>query len=537
MRNVSARAHFLISLFIMGPSLFQIPRQEFDAEKSKVINDIFNKSQLGDVTLLNGQDEFSAHKLVLASVSPVLRSVFERNSQSPLLFLRGTESRLIKSMLSFIYTGEASVEVRDIDEFIKLGNDFELKGLNSKEEEQEKRDFVKKIEEKFSQVEEKQKVISSDQLYSSQEDLVKLKNNPYIKSYEDSVNQMFVIENETRCRCLSCGLTKSRKMIKRHVESHLDGAFEYKCNNCGKTFDRLYKLMLSKFHPCHVHLDLSILDDDQRDKYQETRKIDSIVNEFSLALTDNVQPMDESSLELEHFESGDKNLNKEEVKSEPISFQPSQTAESKNYERDLRRRVFSTEYFQEYDKKLMAACERLDKQVFKCKVCGKIAANRAHIMEHAESHLKGEFQYVCKCGTTLNRKGSVRMHLPCPEAIEHDRQMIQRQIERTQNAKNGSTLEENDGTGTLSPLVVPVSEYEVMIDKFLNKNMEPPHNWLCTNTSCEFNQTNARTRDEALRHIEEVHLPHVTFTCDTATCFERFEKYTVYRKHSKTCEV
>ena len=128
------------------------------------------------------------------------------------------------------------------------------------------------------------------------------------------------------------------------------------------------------------------------------------------------------------------------------------------------------------------------------------------------------------------------MHLPCPEAIEHDRQMIQRQIERTQNAKNGSTLEENDGTGTLSPLVVPVSEYEVMIDKFLNKNMEPPHNWLCTNTSCEFNQTNARTRDEALRHIEEVHLPHVTFTCDTATCFERFEKYTVYRKHSKTCD-
>ena len=109
----------------MGPSLFQVPRQEFDAEKSKVINDIFNKSQLGDVTLLNGKDEFIAHKLVLASVSPVLRSVFERNSQSPLLFLRGTESRLIKSMLSFIYTGKASVEVRDIDEFIKLGIDLE----------------------------------------------------------------------------------------------------------------------------------------------------------------------------------------------------------------------------------------------------------------------------------------------------------------------------------------------------------------------------------------------------------------------------
>ena len=244
-------------------------------------------------------------------------------------------------------------------------------------------------------------------------------------------------------------------MIKRHVESHLDGAFKHKCNNCGKTFDRLYKLMLSKFHPCHMHLDLSILDDDQHDKYQEThsQKIDSIVKDFSLPLSDtnNVQSMDESS-----FEIGDNNLNKEEVKKEPISFQPnlteeSCTDESKKYEKDLRRRLFSTEYFQEYDKKLIDLGERLDKNVFKCKVCGKVAASKGHMMEHAEIHLKGQFQYVCKCGTTLNRKISVRMHLPCPEAVEHDRQLIQRQIKRTQNTKNGSTLEENDGTGTLSP--------------------------------------------------------------------------------------
>ena len=134
----------------MGPSLFQVPRQEFDSEKSKVINDIFNKSQLADVTLLNGRDEFSAHKLILASVSPVLRSVFERSSQNPILFLRGTESRHIKSMLSFIYTGEASVEVRDIDEFIKLGSDLEIKGLDTTEEEKKqeirKIDFVKQIQ-------------------------------------------------------------------------------------------------------------------------------------------------------------------------------------------------------------------------------------------------------------------------------------------------------------------------------------------------------------------------------------------------------
>ena len=85
--------------------------------------------------------------------------------------------------------------------------------------------------------------------------------------------------------------------------------------------------------------------------------------------------------------------------------------------------------------------------------------------------------------------------------------------------------------------VVPVREYEVMIDKFLSRNLGPPHNWLCTNDRCAFNETNARSREEALRHIEEVHLPHVTLTCDSNNCFERFEKYSVYRKHSKACQV
>ena len=505
----------------MGPSLFQVPRQEFDAEKSQVINDIFNKSQLADVTLVNGQDEFSAHKLVLASVSPVLRSIFEKNSSSPLLFLRGTESRLIKSMLSFIYSGEASVELRDIDEFIKLGADLEVKGLNSKEEEeQSKRHFDSKIDEKYDQVEEEgksdlineiQKKVEEKPRYGivSEEDLLKLKNEPHIKSYEESLNQMFVMENEMLCKCLSCGLTKSRKMIKRHVEDHLDGAFKHRCSNCGRTFHKLYKLMFPRYHPCHQHL--------------EAKKIDSIVDEFSLALTDaSTEPnMDESSIELDT--TVDRNM--EEVKDEPLNVSQPILMESytEEYKKDLKRRIFSTDYFREYDNKLIEICEKLSKGLFKCKVCDKVAKNRAHIMEHAEIHLKGQFHHVCQCGTIFNRKIYVGRHLPCPQAVEHDRQLIQSQVE---NNKNGT--EEN---------VVPVGEYEGMIDKFLSRNMAPPHNWLCTNESCAFNETNARSREEALRHIEEVHLPHVSFICDSNNCFERFEKYSVYRKHSKTCQV
>ena len=125
------------------------------------------------------------------------------------------------------------------------------------------------------------------------------------------------------------------------------------------------------------------------------------------------------------------------------------------------------------------------------------------------------------------------MHFPCPEAVEHDRQLIKSQVE---NIRISSTLEEEEESDGEGQVVVPVSEYEIMIDKFLSRNPAPPLNWLCTNNSCAFNETNAKTREEALRHIEEVHLPHVSFTCDNDSCFERFEKYSVYRKHSKTCQ-
>ena len=524
----------------MGPSLFQVPRQEFDSEKSKVINDIFNKSQLADVTLLNGRDEFSAHKLILASVSPVLRSVFERSSQNPILFLRGTESRHIKSMLSFIYTGEASVEVRDIDEFIKLGSDLEIKGLDTTEEEKKqeirKIDFVKQIQQKFNEEEEKrikkQRELSCDRPSNvSQEELQKLKNDPYIKSYQDSVAQMFEMINEMKYKCLSCGLEQSRKKIKKHVESHLEGAFEHKCNNCGKTFDRLYKLLFPFYHPCHKNL--SIVEND--DQGSHPKKFDSIVNNFSLTLKDPIAEQSseesmniETNIDTQSDSFGVDGLNKE-VKVEPtiksIPFKSQKTIETKNYEKDIRRRTFATEYFQEYDRKLTDTFIRVSKDAYQCKVCSKVAAHTAHIKDHCETHLNGQFHYVCKCGESFNRMSYVRRHLPCAAAIEDDRERIQRQIDLSL-----TTTEDR-------PVTVPVGEYEVMIDNYLGKNPEAPFNWLCTGPSCEFNQSLARHREEALRHIEETHLPHVSFTCDAAACGAQFERYSLYKKHAKTCDI
>ena len=62
---------------------------DFEQSKAKVLKDLLKCSSLVDVTLVNDDaHQFGVHKLVLSSVSPVLRKIFEKNPQNhPLLFI------------------------------------------------------------------------------------------------------------------------------------------------------------------------------------------------------------------------------------------------------------------------------------------------------------------------------------------------------------------------------------------------------------------------------------------------------------------
>ena len=69
---------------------FQVDKVEFEQERTKVFQSLLKQLSLTDVTLVNDEDlEISVHKIILSSISPVLRKIFERRPQEqPILFLR-----------------------------------------------------------------------------------------------------------------------------------------------------------------------------------------------------------------------------------------------------------------------------------------------------------------------------------------------------------------------------------------------------------------------------------------------------------------
>ena len=74
-----------------------------------VMNDLRLKRQLCDVTLCVDQQEFPAHKVVLAGCSPYLRAMFTNGmleSGKSMVTIRDIEPQTMESLLNYLYTGE-----------------------------------------------------------------------------------------------------------------------------------------------------------------------------------------------------------------------------------------------------------------------------------------------------------------------------------------------------------------------------------------------------------------------------------------------
>ena len=74
-----------------------------------------------DVTLLcEDGEKFDAHRVILASLSPVFESIFKRNVHHPhpFMYMRGVNSSLVDQVLLFMYQGKVEVPEDRLNEFL-----------------------------------------------------------------------------------------------------------------------------------------------------------------------------------------------------------------------------------------------------------------------------------------------------------------------------------------------------------------------------------------------------------------------------------
>merc|ERR1712129_602124 len=79
---------------------------------------------MGDV------QQVEAHKVILASSSPFFLNILKRNKHPhPLIYMSGLTFENLVAMIDFLYNGEANVYQENLDSFLAVAEELQLKGL------------------------------------------------------------------------------------------------------------------------------------------------------------------------------------------------------------------------------------------------------------------------------------------------------------------------------------------------------------------------------------------------------------------------
>ena len=87
-----------------------------------------------DVTLAcEDGKQVEAHKVILAASSPFFQNLLRRNKHPhPLIYMRGVKSDDLLAIVDFLYRGEANVLQDNLDSFLGIAEELQLKGLTGR---------------------------------------------------------------------------------------------------------------------------------------------------------------------------------------------------------------------------------------------------------------------------------------------------------------------------------------------------------------------------------------------------------------------
>jgi len=93
--------------------------------------DLADEKDFTDVTLVCDKDmQISAHKVVLSANSLFFKQILLRNPhQNPLIYLRNVHPTDLTALVHFMYYGEVKIKESDLQAFLKLSEELDIKGL------------------------------------------------------------------------------------------------------------------------------------------------------------------------------------------------------------------------------------------------------------------------------------------------------------------------------------------------------------------------------------------------------------------------
>ena len=103
---------------------------DFAANLSSALHNLRGDENFTDLTLVCADQQVEVHKVVLASSSKFFWRVLKNIKHShPMIYLRGIKFKDLEAVLSFMYLGQVNLAQEDLDSFLVVAEELEVKGL------------------------------------------------------------------------------------------------------------------------------------------------------------------------------------------------------------------------------------------------------------------------------------------------------------------------------------------------------------------------------------------------------------------------
>merc|ERR1719186_1866467 len=356
----------------------------------EVLQRLFLSAQFSDVTLVCDDGYYlSAHRNILSASSDFFRAIFQKNPHpNNLIVMDNADQNILKSILQFIYTGQAEIWENDLQDFLRFGRKFKLDGLsddndvNEKEDEYIEKETVKQelIDEDFTKIENEMMMIHDDALT---EKVVDEKNVTVDASIEASISES--VNSIVEKRGENCNSSKREVKVKKSEENGKN----YKIETNGKKSRREGRpeLIDEEYTQIENESLASRKEMVRVNKGPIEMNIDKVANSTE-KVVDEKNLIVDASTEAEMVDSNEEKCAKESSKREGKDKKSKE--DGKNYERESKEKKGSS-YSEWYE-----SVQKRNRDNYSCDQCIFVANSKASLKEHTE-YVHNFPNNPCKC--------------------------------------------------------------------------------------------------------------------------------------------
>ena len=114
-----------------SPEQFSVKWKDFNKNMATHLGILRDDEVFSDVTLVCEEDiDFFAHKVILSAGSLFFRNMLKKNNNShTLIYMRRLKAKDLAAVVDFIYYGEAKIFQDDLNSFLAVAEELQLKGI------------------------------------------------------------------------------------------------------------------------------------------------------------------------------------------------------------------------------------------------------------------------------------------------------------------------------------------------------------------------------------------------------------------------